>query len=129
MKLLLQKLLLLLKRVLSRFPSKLPVGVTEYKKFEADVIELAGPMADQTSMSFAIASILIHAPSEVGSLPKSYFVLRLRKSAANQVASQVFQDIKTAQEAAKQTPKAEVTAVTPTEVTPANAVASETPKP
>lgn len=97
----------LLKQFLSYFPSNLPVGKTEMSEFLNDIIELSGEYADRTSMEFAIASILIHAPSDKAALPKKYFVDRLRKSAANQVASQVFQDIKTAQD--KQ--KAEDTAV------------------
>lgn len=96
----------LLKCFLSYFPSKLPVGKTEMDEFLNDIIELSGEYADRTSMEFAIASILIHAPSDKAALPKKYFVDRLRKSAANQVASQVFQDIKTKQEQQK----AEVTA-------------------
>lgn len=88
---------MIFKRVMSYFPTKLPVGVTEFEKWSDSVIELAGPMADKTSMLFAVASILIHADSKHGALPKAYFVNRLRKSAANQVASQVFQDIKTKQ--------------------------------
>ena len=89
------------KRFLSRFPTPLPVGKTEMDAFMADIIELSGSYADKTSMEFAISSILIHAPSDKSALPKKYFVDRLRKSAANQVASQVFQDIKTAQEKQK----------------------------
>jgi hypothetical protein len=85
---------LLLKKILSYLPSKLPVGLTEFNKFVDDIIELSGQYADRTSMEFAIASMLIHAPSHLGALSKNYFVVRLRKSAANQVASQVFQTIK-----------------------------------
>jgi hypothetical protein len=106
---------LFLKRVFSYFPSKLPVGQTEMNEFLNDIIELSGEYADRTSMEFAIASILIHAPSDRGSLSKKYFVDRLRKSAANQVASQVFQDIKMKQEQQKSevtAPKAETNAET-----------------
>jgi hypothetical protein len=102
-------ILLVLKRVMSRFPSPLPVGKSQYDKFEGDILDLSGRYADETSMRFAIASIMIHASSDKGSLSKKYFVDRLRKSAANQIASQVFQDIKNAQEAQKAS--VEVTAV------------------
>jgi hypothetical protein len=94
-------ILLLIKRILARFPQPLPVGKTQYDKFENDILDLSGRYADETSMRFAIASIMIHAPSDKGALSKKYFVDRLRKSAANQIASQVFQDIKTAQETKK----------------------------
>src|ERR1017187_1372425 len=90
---------LALKRLLSRLPSKLPVGMQEFDQFANDIIELSGKYADEDSMRFAIASMVIHADVRHGSLPKHYFVVRLRKSAANQVASQVFQTIKTEQDA------------------------------
>lgn len=112
---------LLLKRILSYLPSKLPTGLSEFEAWVKSIMELTGQIADETSMKFALASILIHADAKHGSLPKKYFVNRLVKSAANQVASQVFQDIKTQQvaaqvEAAKSS--AEVTAQTPEAVTP-----------
>jgi len=91
------------KRILSRFNTPLPVGRTEADAFMNDIIELSGEYADKTSMQFAIASIAIHAPSDKAALPKKYFVDRMRKSAANQVFSQVFQDIKTAQEQRQKT--------------------------
>jgi len=96
-----QQLRLLLTKALSYLPTKLPVGVTEFNKFADDVIALSGQYADRDSMRFAIASMLIHAPHDKGSLSKHYFVVRLRKSAANQVASQVFQEIKALQDKPK----------------------------
>ncbi len=92
-----RQLNLLLKQILSRFPSKLPVGVAQFEAFCDEIIALAGNYADRDSMVFAIASMLIHAPHDKGSLSKHYFVVRLRKSAANQIASQAFQEIKTKQ--------------------------------
>lgn len=91
---------LLCKRLASYFPSKLPVGKSEFDAWADSIIELSGPFADKDSMLFAIASILIHQPANRGSIPKAYFVNSLRKSAANQVASQVFQDVKQRQQAA-----------------------------
>ncbi len=90
----------LVKKVLSLLPTKLPVGSTEFNSFANDIIELAGPYADRDSMTWAIANMVIHLPSGVSSKPKNYFVRNLRKAAANQVASQVFQDIKFKQEQA-----------------------------
>lgn len=86
----------------SYFPSKLPVGMSEFDAWADSIIELSGQFADVDSMKFAIASIVIHLPPTRSSVPKSYFVKSMRKSAANQVASQFFQDIKLKQmEAAK----------------------------
>lgn len=91
---------LLLKRFLAYFPTQLPVGMFQFNTWADSIIELSGPIADKDSMLFALSSILIHADAKHGYLPKKYFVDRLIKSAANQVASQVFQDIKTKQQEA-----------------------------
>ncbi len=89
-------------------PRPLPVGLKEFNEFADRIIKKSGNFADRMSMEFALASILIHADAKYGSLPDSYFIDRLRKSAANQVASQVFQNVKAEQ--AKQ--QAEATATT-----------------
>jgi hypothetical protein len=78
-------------------PRPLPVGLTEFHRWADEIIALAGNFADEDSMKFALCTMLIHANNDAGALPLEYFVLRLRKSAANQVASQVLQDIKTKQ--------------------------------
>jgi len=87
--------------------------MTEFEAWASNIIELSGKFADEESMKFAIATMLIHAESHAGRLPLNYFVSRLRKVAANQVAGQVFQDIKTKQaEAAAAKQQAEATAAT-----------------
>lgn len=100
------------KHVLSYFPSRLPVGMTEFNKWLDDVVALAGPIASERDMHFVLCSILIHADVRYGYMPKRYFVTRLIKSAANQVASQVFQDIKLAQAEEQQAAKNQPVAVT-----------------
>ncbi len=86
----------------SFFPEKLPTGMSEFMKWSDEIILLSN-YADADSLRFAIASILIHSDHKTSALSKNYFVVRLRKSAANQVASQVFQDIKEKQKAAEVT--------------------------
>lgn len=102
-----KQLLFTLKRILSYLPTKLPVGLAAFHKFANDIIELSGPYADEDSMKFAIASQIIHLDSNRGSVTKNRIVKAMRKSAANQIASQVFQDIKTKQQAAFEKAKAE----------------------
>lgn len=75
--------------------------MSEFETFAQNIIELGGEYADPDSLKFAIASMLIHADAKHGSLPLNYFVVRLRKTAANQVASQVFQDVKIKQQRAQ----------------------------
>lgn len=88
---------MLLKRTLSYFPSKLPVGMKQFNDWAESIIELSGKYADDDSLRYALASMILHSGSDKGSKPKAYFVNCLRKSAANQVASQIFQDIKAKQ--------------------------------
>lgn len=91
----------------SKKPTLLPVGLTEFHKFCDDIIELSGKYADRDSMMYAIASNIIHMKHDLDSVPKDYLVKTLRKAAANQVASQVFNDIRTRQqEAAEQAKQA-----------------------
>lgn len=107
---------LLLKRLLSYLPSRLPVGMSEFDTWSSAIIALTGPIADNDSLRFALASQIMHQGAAKGSIPKSFFVNSLRKAAANQVASQVFQDIKIKQQDAQKAaleaaqPTAEVTA-------------------
>lgn len=89
-------------KLLQNVPRKLPVGMTQFETFANRVISIAGRFADEDSLKFALATAIIHADAAKGNIPDSFFVQRLRKAAANQVASQVFQDIKVKQVAQQQ---------------------------
>jgi VIT1/CCC1 family predicted Fe2+/Mn2+ transporter len=93
-----KKLLLLLKKILSLLPTPLPVGITEFNEWSDSIIDLSGEYADRDSMKYALASMVIHLGPQRSVVSKNYFVRSLRKAAANQVASQVFQDIKVKQQ-------------------------------
>lgn len=116
--------------ILSFIPTKLPVGMTEFNTWANSIIDLSGEYADRDSMLFALSTMIMHADAKHGALPKRYFVSRLRKVAANQVAGQVFHDIKVRQaEAAALAQKtAEDTATTASssEVESSNATQQET---
>lgn len=104
-----------LRLILAHIPTKLPVGIKEFSEWANDIIDLAGKFADEDSMKWTLATMIIHSDAKHGALPKSYFIARLRKAAANQVASQVFQDIKAKQaeeQAAAELKQAEDTALT-----------------
>ncbi len=90
---------LLIRRLLSYFPTQLPVGLTEFDAWADDIIELAGAFADRDSMRFVLANQVMHMPPYKSSVPKNQFVRGLRKTACNQIAGQVFQQVKEAQEA------------------------------
>lgn len=114
---------LFLKQILSRVPTKLPVGLPQFDKWVNDIVELSGQFADETSMRFVLASELMHSDGKKGSVPKHYFVSRCRKLAANQTAGFVLQEIKAAQEAAKLKPAEDTR---PTESNPDTCLSPET---
>lgn len=98
----------LINKLRSYLPEPLPVGLAEFHKYADSIIELSGKFADEDSLKFAICSMIMHAGEAKGYLPKQYFVKRLRKVAANQVAGQVFTDIKEKQKVAlEETKRAE----------------------
>jgi len=105
-----EKAKLLLKKLLSLLPSKLPVGKTEFDEWTDSIIELSGKYADKDSMQFVIATQVMNLGPQRSSVPKNFFVRTLRKAAANQVAGQVFYDIKTKQQEAAKAAQAEATA-------------------
>ncbi len=109
MKITLFQLTLPLKRLLSYFPTRLPVGMTEFNAWASSIIDLTGKFADDTSLRFVLASELMHSDAKRGSVPKNYFVSRCRKLAANQTAGFILQEIKAAQEAEKAKQAVEVT--------------------
>jgi len=81
----------------------LPVGMAEFNAFAERIITAAGQFADYDSMKWALANMILHADNNKAAFSDQYFIDRLRKAAANQVASAVFQEIKTKQaEAAAQ---------------------------
>lgn len=103
----------LIKKTLSYIPTPLPIGMTEFDTWANSILDLSGRFADDDSLKFALASMIIHLGPQRSAVPKNYFVRSLKKGAANQVASQIFQDIKSKQQAALEAAKAaEVTAAT-----------------
>lgn len=93
------------KKFTSFFPTKLPVGLAEFNEWADSIIELSGRFADEDSLKFAIANMVLHLGPQRSSAPKNYFVRSLRKTAANQVAGQVFLDIKEKQKAQQEAAK------------------------
>lgn len=79
--------------------------MTEFNEWADSIIELSGKFADEDSMKFAIATMVMHLGPQRSHVPKNHFVRSLRKTAANQVAGQVFQDIKLKQKLAEDTAK------------------------
>lgn len=91
---------LCIKRILSRLPTPLPVGMTEFETWSDSIIELlpkgleAIPREDK---QFVLASSIQHLGQNKNKVPKHYFISLMHKAAASQVAGQVFTNIKEAQ--------------------------------
>lgn len=96
---------------------KLPQGVAEFHVWAESIITHYGlPLND--SVKFAIATLILHAKEDAAYLSKEYFGHRAIKSAANQVAAGVMQDLKEAQAARikAEAEAAAIAAATPTDI-------------
>lgn len=81
-------------KLLVYIPRALPVGKTAFYTWSDRIIDASGNFADRDSMRFALATNLLHLGPQVAFKSDWHFIKSMRKAAANQVASQVFQDIK-----------------------------------
>lgn len=110
-----QTLKVALKRLLAYFPSLLPQGLTELENWSSDIINTYG-MPDNDSVRFTLAVTILHLDPTTSRKPKAYFGRCLRKAAANQVVSQVIQDLKYKQEEARKAALQQPAEVTATPV-------------
>lgn len=110
-----QKIIKLFKLALSYLPTKLPVGLTEMQQFCNEIIELSGKYADEDSMKYVITTSILHLDPSVDRISKQFFMRKLRKAAANQVASAVFTDIRDRNKPVEATTKPQVLDVAPNE--------------
>lgn len=88
-----QKIKKLFKRVLGLFPQKLPIGMTDFYLWADDVIELSG-LPNNESVVFALATMVLHLPPTACYKSKEYFIRSLLKTASNQIAHGVMQELK-----------------------------------
>lgn len=85
------------RRLLAFFPTKLPSGLQEFDMWAEDIIDLyQAPNND--SVKFTLAVMVLHLDSTTAYKPKEYFGRSLFKGMANQVVSQIIQDLKTKQQ-------------------------------
>lgn len=82
----------LLLKLLSFFPSKLPLGMSDFKAWADEVVELAELPINDT-MHWTLANMLIESDKLSDAKPKRFYVKRLRKAAVNQVAAFVMHDL------------------------------------
>lgn len=100
-------------KLLSYIPSALPVGLEDFDSWAKSIIDQS-KVPDNDSVRFSLAVMVLHLETTISHKAKAYFVRALHKAAANQVVSQVIQDLK-----AKQAQPAAAPA-TPVVAAPAN---------
>lgn len=97
-----KQLVLTIKRLLIYFPTTLPIGVAEFETWADDIYSLLGKGFENVpkrDIRYVLATMIMHLKSESDAKAKVYFIRGLRKSAANQVAGQIFTNIKEEQQA------------------------------
>lgn len=98
----------------------LPMGMTEFEAWVERI--LSGsllPCTDKESMTFALATMLMHLGPQESHKPDAFFIHSLRKSAVNQVAHAKMTEIKASHEARKKAEEeAKKVAETPVDNTP-----------
>ncbi len=75
------------------FPSRLPIGMTQWKKWSKDIISTY-PLPQNESSEFALATMILHSPASKFYRSKWSFARDAMKSMSNQIASQVMLEIK-----------------------------------
>lgn len=80
-------------------PTRIPVGIAEFESWSSSIIKTYG-FPDNDSIRWALAVKILHDGETKALRAKRYFYLAMHKSMANQVVSQVIQDIKTKQQEA-----------------------------
>lgn len=105
MKNLLTKLKIAAQRLLAFLPSPVPQGVTEFEVWAKSIIDIYG-FPDNDSVRFALATMILHSGPSAAYAPKHRFAIMVKAGAAKQVASFVFQEIKTKQKQAEATAQA-----------------------
>ncbi len=88
----------LARRVRALFPSALPQGRAEFTVWSNSIIEIY-EMPDNDSVRFALATMIMHLPPTKCFIAKEYFGRSLHKSASNQVAHAMLQELKEKQQA------------------------------
>lgn len=107
-------------------PRPLPRGMTEFNELVEDVkaLDNIANMADDRSIRFVIATLIINLGHETSDVPLDYFATQLKIGAAKEIASKVFQTIKAEQKAELEEAK-RLAAMKPTEDSVATSATDE----
>jgi hypothetical protein len=97
MKTIIVKIKKIINRLLAFVPTPLPVGKAEFDIWVESILDMSTvPKNDSTA--FALATMVLHLPPTANYKAKEYFLRHLHKSAANQVAAALMQELKAKQE-------------------------------
>lgn len=90
-----------IKLFLALFPSKVPTAMSEFNDWADSIIEIGNfPTKHRDSIIFALATMIMHLGQSGFSnvyKPKMFFILAIKAGAAKQIASGIFQEVKTRQ--------------------------------
>lgn len=92
------------RKIRSFFPSRLPIGMTEFKTWSADITDLYD-LPDHVATQWALATMIVSLSQDKAGWSqfyksKRYFGICALKSMSNQIASAVMEDLKAKQKAA-----------------------------
>ncbi len=83
------------KKIRALFPSKLPVGMTEFEAWSDSIISLYDlATKDANSVKFTLSTIIMHLGPQTAYKSKFFFYLTLQTAAAKQIAGAAFTKIK-----------------------------------
>jgi hypothetical protein len=81
------------KRILGFFPQRLPDGMTAFKNWGEDILEIYG-LPNEADYMHALATMIMHLGPTIHRKPPFYFFRSIKKTQANQIAYAVIQAIK-----------------------------------
>lgn len=88
----------LLHKLVHFFPSRLPIGLTEFNTWADDIIDTYGAPKNDTS-KWALATAIMHLDASNAYKPKRYFGKVMIKGMCNQIVYAFMADVKAKQQA------------------------------
>ncbi len=106
MKLVLEKLKKLYRQARGLFPSKLPIGYTEFDAWAESIINTYKmPTGHRDSVLWSLSNMIMHLGPKDAYKSKYYFYLMLHASATKQIAHGIFNEVKARQKQAEEAAK------------------------
>lgn len=86
-----------IERLLSYIPTKLPHGMPEFERWSSSIIGLSN-CPDNDSTRFTVAVMILHLDPSEDVKAKHFFVKKLNKAAANELANSIAMELKKKQQ-------------------------------